>query len=264
MSVWESPIRYILIPVGLKFYDMITVAIPVWDSKDIIWLPMESLCRQETSEPWELIVYEEAHQQQCGEPFFASYMNRLKESGCVGFKYLTADTKLPLSYKWEELGKASSGDSKMFCICDADNYYQKFMIQDTADAYKLGYDWLTAKRGFFYNFASCTLAEYSLHERPASKTGLQMSIATKLIKKLPRQEKHRLLNAWVFNNCKPQKRKDEDKHLNTLCTHGHNHISTKRGKMIDNFEVPFYKTDVQLNDILPEDVEFKLKELCKK
>jgi len=240
---------------------MIPVGIPVWNSKRIAWLPMESLCRQETTEPWELIIFEERHSGACGEAFFNSYSDRLTEAGCVGLRYITRDDRLPLSYKWAVLGRSSHVDSKMFCICDADNYYQKYMIQDSADAYGKGYDWLTAKSGYFYNFMSGTLAQYSLHERPAAKTGLQMTMATELMRKLPKQEKHRLLNAWVFNNCKPQKKKDEKNHLNTLCTHGYSNISDKRGKLIDNFEMPFYKTDKTLEDIVPQDIAERIKAL---
>lgn len=238
---------------------MITVGIPVWNSKKIAWLVMESLCRQETSVAWELIIFEEKHDGACGGKFFRSYETRLRDAGCGHIKYITADEKIPLSKKWAYLGKKA--DSKMFCICDADNYYQKYMIQDSADAYNAGYDWLTAKKGYFYNFLSGTLAEYNLRERPAAKTGLQMTMATNLMKKLPDQEKHRLLNAWVFNNCKPEKKKNEDKHLNTLCTHGYNAISDKRGKLIDNFEMPFYPTKKELEDIVPKDIAERIKKL---
>jgi hypothetical protein len=240
---------------------MITVGIPVWKSKEIAWLPMESLCRQETRERWELIIFEEAHPEQCGRKFFESYLDRLRKAGCVSLRYLTSSEQQPLSYKWAELGKTADRRSRMFCICDADNYYQKYMIQDSAEAHRQGYDWLTARKGYFYNFISGVLAEYSLHERPAAKTGLQMTMATKLMRTLPFQEKHRLLNAWVFNNARPQTRKNEQKNLNTLCTHGCNNISGKRGKLIDSFEMPFYQTNKTLEDIVPIDIAERIKAL---
>jgi len=240
---------------------MITVGIPVWNSREIAWLPMESLCRQKTKEKWELIIFEEKHDQACGEKFFMKYKDRLTAAGCVSLKYLTAKQHVPLSYKWAELGRQADIRSKMFCICGADNYYQKDMLQDSANAHHQGYDWLTAKKGYFYNFKSGVLAKYSLHERPAAKTGLQMAIATGLMRALPYQEKHRLLDAWVFNNARPQRQKNEQKNLNTLCTHGFNNISTKRGKLIDSLEMPFYQTKKTLEDIVPKDIAERIKTL---
>jgi len=240
---------------------MITVGIPVWNSKDIAWLAMESLCRQQTNRQWELIVFEERHAQACGEDFFRDYLKRLRDAGCRHFYYLTSDIRLPLSQKWARLGREADKRSRMFCICDADNYYQKYMIQDTWEAFKKGHDWLTAKSGYFYNCLSGIVAAYDLKERTASKTGLQMSIDTRLMRRLPTQEKHRLLNAWIFTNCRPDKPKDEKKHLNTLCTHGYNNISDKRGKMIDNFKMPFYQTTKRLDEIIPADIAEKLASL---
>ena len=37
----------------------VTVALPTWENKDIIWLQLESLCKQETQYKWELVVCEE-------------------------------------------------------------------------------------------------------------------------------------------------------------------------------------------------------------
>jgi hypothetical protein len=240
---------------------MITVGIPVWNSKEIAWLPMESLCRQQTRERWELIIYEEEHPQKCGQEFFDSYLDRLRGAGCVSLRYLTSKQQQPLSYKWAEMGRAADRRSRMFCICDADNYYQKYMIQDSAEAHRQGYDWLTARKGYFYNFISGVLAKYSLHERPEAKTGLQMTMATKLMRNLPHQERHRYLNAWVFNNAKPQTIKNEGSNFNTLCTHGCNNISNERGEMIDSFQMPFYKTDKKLEDIVPPDIAERIKKL---
>jgi len=60
----------------------LSVALPVWNSKRIAWLPMESLCRQlKPSCGWELIIFEEVHGEQLGEDFFRAYEERLKEAG---------------------------------------------------------------------------------------------------------------------------------------------------------------------------------------
>lgn len=240
---------------------MITIGMPVWNSCEIAWLAMESFCRQKTNQRWELIIFEEKHPEACGMAFFKSYLPRLRKAGCVHFEYITYDTKLPLSVKWAILGRKAHRRSRMFCICDADNYYQRYMIQDSWEAHKKGFDWLTAKSGYFYNCISGVVAAYDLRERPAAKTGLQMSINTRLMRRLPKQEKHRLLNAWIYNNCHPVNTKDEKIHCNTLCTHGYNNISDKRGRLIDEFKMPFYPTTKRLDEIIPADIAEKLKVL---
>ncbi len=57
-----------------------TVALPVWNSKDIAWLCMESLCNQIVDFKWELLVFEEKHDRQLGRSFFEGYQSRLP--GC--------------------------------------------------------------------------------------------------------------------------------------------------------------------------------------
>lgn len=234
---------------------MITVALPVYNSKDIAWLVMESLFRQVTDMPWELLVYEEEHENACGRSFFESY----KLPGCVKIKYITSKDKQPLSFKWREMARRARG--KMFCICGADNYYQKYMIQDAWDAYRQGHDWLTAKTGYFYNFTSGTLAEFNINSKPKANTGIQMAMDTRLMRKLPPIEKHKLLDNWMFNICHPQNKKTLGNHLNCLGTHGYNQISDKRGKMIDSFQYPFFKTDKTLENIIPADVAEKINKL---
>lgn len=237
---------------------MITVGLPVWNGKEIAWLVMESLCRQKTTCQWELIVFEEKHDQACGEEFFDSYKKRLKDAGCE-LVYMTAKEKKPLSYKWIDIAKKANKESKMFCICGADNYYQKHMVQDASDAYKEGHDWLTTRVGYFYNIHSGRFAKFSI--RPQANTGLQMAVSTELLRNIPYVEKHKLLDNWMFNSCKPERQKTLKKNFGSLGTAGFNNISKKRGMRIDEQIPPFYKTDKKLSDIVPEEIEIRLRKI---
>lgn len=237
---------------------MVTVAIPVWNSRPIAWLVMESLCNQLTSLPWELIIYEEKHEAACGTDYFAEYKDRLMNAGCSSFRYLSNDVKVSLGEKWSALARAAHKLSKMFCLCDADNYYQKYMIEDTLSAYLSGYDFLTAKRGYFYNITDKSLA---LYDKYRARTGLQMSYRTELIRGFPAIKQHSLLNGAIFDYCKPEKIKIEEKHTDCLCTHGQNNISGPRGDKITALEDPFYGTDKKLEDIVPQYIADKLREL---
>ena len=230
---------------------MITIGMPVWNSREVTWLAVESFCRQETSAPWELIVYEEKHKEACGPDFFRTYIERLRKAGCVQANYITNKTKVPLSEKWFMLGRAADKSSQMFCVCDADNYYQKYMIEDAYVAYIEGYDFLTDKEGYAYDFNTQLLVKYS---KPDGRTGFQMCYATDLMRKLPKAKVHKLLNTWVYNHCKPKNVKVATEHLTNMITNGFNNITGARGRMMSRFEHPFYKTDKKLEDIVPDDV----------
>ena len=230
---------------------MITIAMPVWNSREITWLAMESFCRQETDLPWELIIYEEKHPQACGTDYFRSYIKRLDKAGCIKFDYITNNVKMSLSEKWAALGRRADKRSKMFCICATDNYYQKYMIKDTYVAYIEGCDFLTDKYGYAYDFNKKLLVVYN---KPDGHSGLQMSYATEYMRKLPKIKKHKLLDGWIYDSCKPRKIKIAREHLTTLITHGYNNISGARGKMIQKFKHPFYETDKKLENIVPLDI----------
>ena len=54
----------------------VTVALPTWENKNIIWLQLESLCRQETKYNWELVVCEEQSKNMAGEGMILSFTDR--------------------------------------------------------------------------------------------------------------------------------------------------------------------------------------------
>ncbi len=63
----------------------VTVALPTWNSNRIIWLQLESLCRQKTKASWELFIDE------CGTnasyDVMQEYKERLREAGCETVHY---------------------------------------------------------------------------------------------------------------------------------------------------------------------------------
>lgn len=233
-----------------------TVGLPVYDSKDIAWLVMESLCRQRTYEPWELIVCEEEHEGQMGKDFFTSYSDRLKEVNCFEIKYLMPEQKITVSEKWAHIAQAGSENSKMFILCGTDNYYHDGMIQMAANAYRKGHDWLATNKGFFYNFASRKLV---LYDRDWV-TGLEMAVSMKLAKKIPFEKREKIIDAWVYRKTQPKKPLLITREIKTLCTHGFGHISKNRGNMIDVLKKPFYETDKKLEDIIPNDIVKRVQE----
>jgi hypothetical protein len=242
-----------------------TVALPVWNSDKILWLCLESLCRQvKPVDEWELIVFEEMHPHQCGEKWLRGYEERLREVGCVRVLYLTQEEKLSLSRKWVHIANAAAESSQYFVLCAADNYYHPWMLQDFEKAIDRA-DWCITTHGYFYDINLDKVVRYDYQ----SLTGLQMSAKTKYIKQIPFEDLQRGIDSWISRQLKRivngEGRAlitwiDTSEHGNyTLCTNGLNNISTGRHQFFTDVQPPFFETDTQLKDIVPFDVYEKIK-----
>ena len=121
----------------------LTVALPVYNSKKIAWISIESLCEQINIDfNWELIVYEEKHEQSVFPELLDLYIEKLKSVNCSRIVYITNNEKVSLVEKWIEIGKNVSDSSKCFLLQAADCYspktrlkisYEKIVNED--------YDW---------------------------------------------------------------------------------------------------------------------------
>jgi len=237
-----------------------TVALPLWNVKDIAWLIMESLCNQKLVDfQWELIVFEEKQENELGLDWFRKYSERLHKVGCARLQFLSDDQRVTLSEKWERIGKRADKDSVFYMITAADDYYHPYSLHDSMMAINSGYDWFYTYKAYFYDF---NYNKIILYNKPSSLgyTGIQMSVATELARKLPAQKKFKNINLWFSRNSNPQKPyKDLGDHWSgTLCTNGLNNISTKRWKYFVNTHYPFQSTNAQLTDIVPDDIANRL------
>jgi hypothetical protein len=245
---------------------MISVALPIWQSNRIAWLCMESLCRQhKPSDNWELVVFEEMHPQEVGEEWIKGYEERLSLAGCVRVHYLTCIDKLSLSEKWVLIARATSEESKVFCLCAADNYYHPFMLRDAEEAIKEA-DWCVQPKGYFYDF---DLDKVVLYQHNAT-VGLQMYARTEMVREFPLDVLKCGIDTW-FCNQMMHIAHSEDRNLkiwidgsehykNTLCTNGLNNISIARVNLIEGVREPFYESDLELEEIIPEDIYLRIKE----
>ena len=220
---------------------MITVALPLYDMKNIADLCYESLCNQITIIGWELIIFEEPHNA-FGYP--EEYIERLKKAGCTNVRYLSAQKRIPLSVKWRTIANLASGSG--FVMCAGDNYYQPNLVQQSWYGLKV-HDWFQSYRGLFYDFDSGRLVEYRLR----GHTGLEMSMRMELARKIPYSYKKIGIDRFIYKNVKPTNPgwNEDESCLQTICTHGRNKISQKRGRMIRKVKPPFYKCDHELLNI---------------
>jgi hypothetical protein len=250
--------------------DMISVALPVYNSKKIAWLPMESFCRQVDAPDWELIIFEDGLNQ-LGEAFFMSYESRLKGAGCVRVKYMDNSFKFPklplrrpLPQKWVMIANEASPKSSAFVMCAADNYYHKYLVSDANKAIRQA-DWCIMTKGFFYDFGLDAVRFYHYF----GMVGLTMTARTSMVRQFEHSDLERGIDNWFslqMMRVAGQKTgmlktfMDNTEHYRgMLCTNGLNNISTGRINYLRSCLHPFYKTDVLLEDIVPEDICISLK-----
>lgn len=238
-----------------------TVALPVWNSCGIVWLCLESLCRQnKPDDDWELIVFEEQHMTMVGEDYIRSYEERLRKAGCVKIKYLTSDIRHPLSQKWVKIALASEETSEYFVLCAADNYYHPWMLQDF-EKYIKSAEWCIMTKGYFYDFLLDKVIRYDVR----LTVGLQMAASTPKVRQFPMDEKWSGVDTWFSQRIAPTKVNidDTDHWKHTVCTNGMNNISKGRWKYFDNVIPPFHETKTKLNEIVPGDIYKRMKEITK-
>ena len=245
---------------------LLTVALPIYRCKDIIWLVMEALCRQKNIDfDWEILSIEE-QDGQVGIGTLSAYADRLKAIGCKRFVHWSIDKWMPLSKKWYNIAHVMSQTSLCFLLQGADDFPQPYRLKETCDIFQSGSpDWVRTPLGLFYDIASGAVA---LLER--NGCGRDMAIRAELIKKLPFRDKARSVDHWIYYSLQAAKKSSLKVFINKtsrwtegFCTAGLNNISRERSELIRKHKGPFlsYSKEQFLKDI-PKDIVAKI-ERCK-
>ena len=241
----------------------ITVALPTWESKNIVWLQLESLCRQQTQYTWELIVCEEQTPNMMGEEMLFSYKERLTQAGCSKVIYLSLEEWVPLSQKWVTIAHNANGNS--FILAASDNYSSPDRLEISHKKILEGYNWFDVKEGLFYNVKSGDNATYKLPTNYASKTGLFMCTKTEYIKNLRGPWPKSGIDNWIRNQVTIEPRFQLQTNLKGLHTDGVNKISHSRKDMYSNnknyYQTPFHPPEQILEDIISIELINDLKNL---
>tara|TARA_R100001510_G_C7584934_1_gene156602 strand:- start:58 stop:807 length:750 start_codon:yes stop_codon:yes gene_type:complete len=242
---------------------MITVALPTWDASPILWLQIESLCRQETEYEWELIVCEDPSDNFAGEEYFDPYLERLKKAGMVNFKYIKLDRWVPLSLKWVWIAQEAQFEN--FALFSSDDYSHKDRLQVSVDSLKdaLWVDW---NQGLFLDLMKWTTGMYKkrVHgNQNLKRTGLFMSTKTELVRSIKDNVyPARGVDGWIRKNTgiKMNNVVQIDECPLALCTDSFNQISMERKSLYADgaFKEPFYSTHRTIFEMLPRDVLMEL------
>lgn len=241
---------------------LLTVGLPIYNNKDIAWLAVEGLTRQETSKEWELVVCEENNGNHCSYEFFEGYKDRLFKAGCIRIIYLpVVQGRFYLSHKWKYMASKSKGD--VFLLQGSDDYPDPRRIEKSAEAFNEGYDWINTAR--FY----CYLKDYGIYEYHHEDTNLSMGIdkGTKreYILNSDSNPLKRGVDGWLFSNVRkqlvnPKVKIVEYDEYRGVSTTGFNTISYNRDCMLVAQLYPYKKVNKELQDIIPLEVTEKLKE----
>ena len=202
-----------------------TVALPTWGNKDIIWLPMEGLCRQKTKFLWELIIHECGSA--TGEKFFQSYSKRLKRAGCVKVTYMNSPIRLALSQKWKIMAKRARGE--YFCLQASDDYPPPQRLQAVIDAKS---QWYSCRYYYGYHLLLGKMIEYDsgLSERPSGrwKAGYHIAIKTALMRKVSNEKVYENVDNHLRRCIRPIKIFVDQKKYAGISTTGANTLTKKR------------------------------------
>lgn len=242
---------------------MLTVALPTYNNSNIIWLQIESLCRQKSAPDFELIVCEEYSDYFTGEDFLKEYSERLKEVGCKSIKYLSLSNWIPLGQKWMVIREHMNKESIGMCLFASDNYSPNDRLRKTYDALKNGHDWVQWRAGYFYNILSHEAGKFEINENiPA----LFMCISTKILKNIntdlfPKKS----VDTWLFRQSNPQNVKNYELCENGVHTDGFNTISHHRRLLYSEENGGrglFVQADSdEVFNIFPKDIQERLTKL---
>lgn len=237
----------------------LTVGLPLFRSKNIAWLAMESLCSQVGIDfDWELLIVEENGSSAFGRNRIKKYIPSLREVGCNRIEYYGIETWKPLGKKWKHMSE-KSGNTLGFLLQAADCYSQPHRLKETHDLFAQdpNVDWVQSKKGYFYNIENENVVtfDHDLYTHPCS---LNMAIRTDLMKLLPHNDRKSSVDSWIYQTLSDCKKEEMNISFNEsdnwklgVDTQGLNIISRDRANMIDKIVPPFVKTEAKIEDIVP-------------
>jgi hypothetical protein len=237
---------------------MITLALPTYNNSDIIWLQLESFCRQENAPEWELIICEEQSEKYFGLQGIEQYKERLFAANCQQIKYIAISEWVTLGQKWMIIRDEMHPDSIGYLLCASDNFSPKDRIAKSYEAFKNGADWVQQETGYFYNILA---HEAGLYQQVRQHASLFMGASSEAIKgvfkeKFPKKS----VDTWLFRAIDPKKYTALQL-TDGVHTDGFNTISLHRRDVYGNSTL-FSSADADfVLNLFPKDIQKRLKKM---
>ena len=233
-----------------------TVALPLFRSGHIVWYALESLSRQITNYPWELIIAEEDVKPVMEESVIKQYMLRLQAAGCVRYHYISLQKWIPLSQKWLMLAQSASPASRAFIFQAADCYSRPHRLQDMADLILEGYDWADSEMFAIY---SLIYDKIIIKHNTGGPCG-DMSMRTDYVQRVPLTYKKSCVDRWLFQECGRLAGREVALGIRntdarpSVYLHGFNNISNLGAFFTGDLEHPWASSDKAISDLLPASI----------
>lgn len=238
-----------------------TVALPLYNMGSIAWLALESLCRQQTRHPWELIVLQEETGHDVFDP--SPYRERLTEAGCVRFESVYIHQKVGLPYKWQLAGRMAHENSRVFMLHGGDDYSPPDRIEKSVEAILNGADWYHQENCLFYEITTGAMILYS-GKKKTWFTNVNIAFKTEYARAIPDTDINRGVDGFLYLHCASMHggrlsvSTRTETPMTGLCSHGRNVISIERQKHFDEPQPPFYPTSITLEQTaLPDEIKQK-------
>lgn len=247
---------------------LLTVALPVYNSKDIAWLCLESLINQQNiTFDWELLIYEEKHDKSVFPDILEKYKDQLVKINCKRILYISNQNKISLTSKWQEMALNCSVTSKCFLLQAADCYSPKNRLSITYQKIvKENYDWYDQKKGYFYSFDDGKIYLYDYN----GFTNLNMATKPEYIISLQDQKLTKGIDGYILKHIlqitknKLNRFIDNEIYPDSIDTHGLNNISKLRSKFFLTRPDIFKQTKLTVHNFnLDEEIINRLIELTK-
>ena len=252
-----------------------SIGMPLYRSRYIAWLGLESLCRQTgVPHPWELLVAEEQGSNKhkfYGLKRIMAYEKRLKKVGCCKILYIPFDEWLALSYKWRYLADHTHASSKYFLMQPGDCFSPPARMRTAIDLFQQDKsDWVHGYKRLIYNIKNGQVVLFTSQyvKNGEQRTGVDIAVLTELIRQIPMKDRPAIVDSWVFANCReargrPKFKLSVDRTDNWkfgLGTYGMNNISGRNKHFRGGHKFFKKQNRSALNDI-PRGIIRKLKEL---
>jgi len=241
----------------------LSVLLPLFRAKNIAWITMESLCRQENIDfDWELIIIEENFENFFGFEEVKKYWDRLQNVGCKKIKYISLKKWMPLSAKWYFLVKNCSKSSEIVAFSSADIYSSKKRLSKQYKTLKgSDYNWYKISGNVVYDIS---LEKHVRITKLPENRNDNCSPATKkiLLENLPLMCLKKHVDSWRFKQLgkfgiKPFYDDTPDLKLDTVNINGLNNL-TKRKDRILAVVPPLSECCDNLKNHLPNDIVDRL------
>jgi len=253
---------------------IISVILPMFRSKHIGWLALESLSRQQGIDfEWELIIAEEVTEkyEPVGEKkIVQEYRDSLRLVGCTNLRYIGLNNWIPLGKKMSMLIMNANSE---FIVSSSTDYYSapRRLVSDYKIFKEFDPDWILATKGIYYNI---TNGKVILHDTDYCKRKddvAQRSMKTSLLKgafpKPNKINKTKGVDSFMLRNCRNYRKKQgrkfkvyfdrSDNWKYCFNTDGINNI-TNRSPYFEKISYPFRPCPINLKKTIPPEILSRL------